>query len=139
MKIIRLWSPLRRPVEPTQGGCPAKHPADLQKSTLVRSASAGIQRRVPSFFRGTTGLFRAIAAGLSAGTALLALTGCMMATSKADVADVIVIAATATANESAPALSSANVALLQATGESSTSPPPRSSLIRPTASRPSSR
>ena len=105
----------------TPGGCPAGHPADPQKSTLVRSASAGIQRRVPSFFRGTTGLSRAIAAGLAAGTALLALTGCMMATSKADVADVIVIAATATANESAPALSSANVALLQATGESSTS------------------
>ena len=79
MKIIRLWSPLRRPVEPTQGGCPAGHPVDPQKSTLVRSASAGIQRRVPSFFRGTTGLSRAIAAGLAAGAALLALTGCMTA------------------------------------------------------------
>ncbi len=121
MRIIRFWSPLRRPVEPTQGGCPAVHRVDPQKSTLVRSASAGIQRRVPSFFRGTTGLSRAVAAGLAAGTALLVVAGCTNAVSKADVADVIVIAATATANEPAPALSSANVALLQATGESSTS------------------
>ena len=100
MKIIRVWSALRHP-----------------------------------FFRGTTGLSRAIAAGLAAGTApraagtallaagtaLLVLTGCMTTPSKADVADVIVIAATATANETAPALSSANVTLLQATGNSSTS------------------
>ncbi len=121
MKIIRLWSPLRRPVEPTQGGCPAKHLVDLQKSTLVRSASAGIQRRVLSFFRGPTGLSRAVAAGLAAGAALLVLTGCMVSTSKADVAGVIVIAATATANEPAPALSSADVTLLQTTGDSSTS------------------
>ena len=121
MKIIRLWSPLRRPVEPTQGGCPAVHPVDPQESALVRSASAGIQRRVPAFSRGTTGLSRAVAAGLVGGAALLALTGCITAPSKADVADVIIIAATATANEPAPALSLADVALLQATGESSTS------------------
>ncbi len=121
MRIIRFWSPLRRPGEPTQGGCPAVHRVDPQKSTLVRSASAGIQRRVPSFFRGTPGLSRAVAAGLAAGTALLVLAGCVNAVSKADVADVVVIAATATANEPGPALSSANVALLQATGESSTS------------------
>ena len=81
----------------------------------------GFSAESPAFFRGTTGLSRAIAAGLAAGTALLVLTGCMAAPSKADVADVIVIAATATANEPAPALSSADVALLQATGDSSTS------------------
>ena len=92
-----------------------------QKSTLVRSASAGIQRRLPSFFRGTAGLPRAITAGLAAAMALLALTGCITNPSKADVADVIVIAPTATANEPAPALSSANVALLQTTGDSGTS------------------
>ena len=88
------------------------------KFTLVRPAFAGIQRRVA---RRTIGLSRAIAAGLAAGAALLALTGCITAPSKADVAGVIVIAATATANEPAPALSLADVALLQATGESSTS------------------
>ncbi len=68
-----------------------------------------------------TGLSRAIAAVLAAGAGLLALTGCITAPSKADVADVIVIAATATANEPAPALSSADVTLLQATAGSSTS------------------
>ena len=117
MKIIRLWSPPRRPVEPASANCVAGHPVNSQESTLLRSVFAGFQRRV----RKTTGLSRAIVAGLATGTALLALTGCMAATSKADVADVIVIAATATANETAPALSSANVALLQATGDSSTS------------------
>ncbi len=121
MKIIRLWSPLGRPVEPVPNGGPAGHPADPQKSTLVRSASAGIQRRVAAFIRSTTGLSRALAAGLAAGAALLILTGCVVATSKADVAGVIVIAATATANETAPALSSADVTLLQTTGDSSTS------------------
>ena len=88
-----------------------------QESTLFRSVCAGFQRRV----RGTAGLSRAIAAALAAGTALLALTGCMTAVSKADVADVIVIAATATANEPAPALSLADVTLLQTTAASSTS------------------
>jgi outer membrane protein OmpA-like peptidoglycan-associated protein len=121
MKIIRVWSALRHPIAPTLGGCPAGRPVDSQKLTLVRSVFAGIHRRVPAFFRRTTGLSRAIAAGLAAGTALLVLTGCMTTPSKADVADVIVIAATATANETAPALSSASVALLQATGNSSTS------------------
>ena len=94
---------------------------DSQKFTLVRPAFAGIQRRVPSFFRGTSGLSHVIAAGLAAGTALPALAGCLTTPSKADVADVIVIAATATANEPAPALSSVNAALLQTTGESSIS------------------
>jgi len=117
MKIIRLWSPPRRPVEPTSANCVAGYPVNSRESTLLRSVFAGFQRRV----RKTTGLSRAVVAGLAAGTALLALTGCMAATSKADLADVIVIAATATANETAPALSSANVALLQATGDSSTS------------------
>ena len=121
MKIIRFWSALRHPVESALGGCPAGHPVDLRKLTLVRPSSAGIHRRVASVRRRTTVLSRAIAAGLAAGTALLALTGCVTTPSKADVADVIVIAPTATANESAPALSSANVALLQTTGESSTS------------------
>ena len=121
MKIIRSWSALRHPIESALGGGPAGRPADLQESTLLRSGFAGFRRRVASFFRGSTGLSRAVAAGLVAGTALLALTGCITAPSRADVADVIVIAATATANEPAPALSSANVALLQATGESSTS------------------
>jgi outer membrane protein OmpA-like peptidoglycan-associated protein len=120
MKIIRLWSALRHLFGSALGGGSAGRPADPQKFTLVRPASAGIHRRVPAFFRGTTGLARAIAAGLTVGTALLVLTGCMTAVSKADVADLIVIAATATANEPAPALSSANVALVQTTGDSST-------------------
>jgi len=45
----------------------------------------------------------------------------MNAAAKADPPGAIVIAATATANESAPALSSANVALLETAGESGTS------------------
>ncbi len=121
MKIIRLWSPPRRPVEPTSANCVAGQPLDSQESTLLRSVSAGIRGRVAAFFRGTTGLSRTIAAALAAGAALLALTGCITAPSNADVADVIVIAATATANEPAPALSLADVTLLQATAGSSTS------------------
>ena len=121
MKIIRLWSPPRRPVEPTSANCVAGQPLDSQESTLLRSVSAGIRGRVAAFFRGTTGLSRTIAAALAAGTALLVLTGCMTAVSKADVADVIVVAATATANEPAPALSLADVTLLQTTAGSSTS------------------
>ena len=117
MKIIRLWSPPRRPVEPTSANCVAGHPVNSQESTLLRSVFAGFQRRV----RKTTGLSRAIAAAPAASAALLALTGCLTAPSKADVADVIVIAATATANEPAPALSLADVALLQATAGASTS------------------
>ena len=88
-----------------------------QECTLFRSVLAGFQRRV----RGTAGPSRVIAVALAAGAALLALTGCMTAVSKADVADVIVIAATATANEPAPALSLADVTLLQTTAGSSTS------------------
>ena len=119
MKIIRLWSALRHPAELVPGSSRrAGHPLNPPKFTPVRPAFARIQRRVA---RRTIGLSRAIAAGLAAGAALLALTGCITAPSKADVADVIVIAATATANEPAPALSLADVALLQATGESSTS------------------
>ena len=120
MKIIRLWSPPRRPVEPASANYAAGHPVNSQESTLLRSVSAGIRGRVAAFFRGTTGRSRAVAAVLASGTALLVLTGCMTAVSKADVADVIVIAATATANEPAPALSLADVTLLQTTGASST-------------------
>ena len=117
MKIIRLWSPPRRPVEPASANYAAGHPVNSRESTLLRSVFAGFQRRVRSITRPS----RAGAAALAAGTALLALTGCMTAVSKADIADVIVIAATATANEQAPALSLADVALLQATAGSSTS------------------
>ena len=94
---------------------------DPQKSTLVRPVFAGIQRRVPAFFRGTTGLCRAVAAGLAAGMALLVLTGCMVATSKADVDDVIVIAATATANERPPPCPRPTSRCCKTTGDSSTS------------------
>jgi outer membrane protein OmpA-like peptidoglycan-associated protein len=60
-----------------------------------------------------------VAGALAAGLALLGLTGCMMPASNARTVDPVVIAATATANESAPALSSAGIALLEGTGESS--------------------
>ena len=138
MKIIRLWSALRRPVEPVQGGCPAGHPVDLPKSTLVRSDFAGFRGRVVAFFRRTPGLSRAVAAGLVAGTALLALTGCITAPSKADVADVIVIAATATANEPAPPCPRLTSRSCKRPA-SRARPQSRSSSIRPTASPPSSR
>jgi len=110
----------RHPVEPAQGGRPAGHPVDPRKSTLVRPSSAGIQRRVLPSFRVITGLPRVAVAGLAA-AALLGLAGCMNAAAKADPPGAIVIAATATANEPAPALSSANVALLGTAGESVTS------------------
>ncbi len=66
------------------------------------------------------GLSRVIAAGLAAGVALPGLAGCMTA-SRADAPDAIVIAATATANEPAPALSWADVTLLQTIGGSGSS------------------
>ena len=94
---------------------------DPRKFTLVRPSSAGIQRRVLPSFRITTGLPRVAVAGLAAAAALLGLAGCMNGAAKADPAGAVVIAATATANEPAPALSSANVALLERAGESSTS------------------
>jgi outer membrane protein OmpA-like peptidoglycan-associated protein len=111
----------RHPVEPAQGGRPAGHPVDPRKFTLVRSSSAGIQRRVLPTFRVPAAPPRVAVAGLAATAALLGLAGCMNGPAKADPAGAIVIAATATANEPAPALSSANVALLETAGESSTS------------------
>ena len=116
-KISQQSRDPRHPVESAQGG----RPVDPRKSTLARPSSAGIQRRVPPSFRVTTGLPRVAVAGLAAAAALLGLAGCMNAAAKADLAGAIVIAATATANEPAPALSSANVALLAAAGESVTS------------------
>ena len=134
MKIIRLWSPPRRPVEPTSANCVAGHPVNSQESTLLRPVFAGFQRRV----RKTTGLCRAVAAGLAVGMALLVLTGCMVAASKADVDDVIVIAATATANEPAPPCPRPTSRSCKRPA-SRARPPSRSSSIRPTASQPSFR
>ncbi len=111
----------RHPVEPAQGGRPAGHPGDPRKFTLVRPSSAGIQRRVLPSFRVPTAPPRVAVAGLAAAAVLLGLAGCMNGAAKADPAGAIVIAATATANEPAPALSSANVALLETAGDSSTS------------------
>ena len=117
MKIYRLWSGLHHPVAPAPGGGPAGHPADHRKSTPLRSGSAGIPRQeLPAT---TTGLSGVVAGALAAGLALLGLTGCMMPASNARTVNPVVIAATATANESAPALSSAGIALLEGTGESS--------------------
>jgi outer membrane protein OmpA-like peptidoglycan-associated protein len=82
---------------------------------LPRAATAVAATAVAA----TAGAATAVAAALAAGLALLGLTGCMMSASRADTVDAIVIAATATANEPAPALSSANVALLERMGESS--------------------
>ena len=122
----------RHLVAPAQGVRPAGHLGASREFTLVQASSAGIQRRVLPFLRATTGLPRittglprattglprAMAAGLAAAAVLLGLAGCMTAVSKADTADAIVIAATATANEPAPALSPANAGLLQTAGES---------------------
>ena len=111
----------RHPVEPAQGGRPAGHPVDPRKFTLVRPSFAGIQRRVLPSFRVSTAPPHVAVAALAAAAALLGLAGCMNGAAKAGPAGGIVIAATATANEPAPALSSANVALLEMAGESSTS------------------
>ena len=117
VKINRLGSGLRHPVAPTPDSSPAGHPADHRNFTPLRSGSAGIPRQeLPAT---TTGLSGVIAGALAAGLALLGLTGCMMPASNARTVDAIVIAATATANEPAPALSSAGLALLEGTGESS--------------------
>jgi len=116
MKINRLWPGLHL-VAPAPGGGPAGHPADHRKSTPLRSSSAGIPRQeLPA---ATTSLSRVVVGALAAGLALLGLTGCMMRAAKADTVGAIVIAATATANEPAPALSSADIALLEGMGESS--------------------
>ena len=117
-KISRRSRVPRHLIAPAQGVCPAGHPVASRESTLVQAAAAGIQRRVLPFFRITTGPSRVLAAGLAAAAVLLGLAGCMTAASKADTADAIVIAATATANEPAPALSPANAGLLQTAGES---------------------
>ena len=117
VKINRLGSGLRHPVAPAPGSSLAGHPADHRNSTPLRSGSAGIPRQeLPAT---TIGLSGVIAGALAAGLALLGLTGCMMPASNARTVDAIVIAATATANEPAPALSSAGIALLEGTGESS--------------------
>ena len=132
LKISRRSRVPRHLVAPAQGVRPAGHPGASRKFTLVQASSAGIQRRVLPLFRITTGrpasprpplttsLARVMAAGLAAAAVLLGLAGCMTAVSKADTADAIVIAATATANEPAPALSTANAGLLQTAGESRT-------------------
>jgi outer membrane protein OmpA-like peptidoglycan-associated protein len=56
---------------------------------------------------------------MAAATALFWLAGCTMGVSEAGTTDAFVIAASATANEPAPALSSAGLQLLQSAGESS--------------------
>ena len=140
-KISRRSRVPRHLVAPAQGVRPAGHPGACREFTLVQASSAGIQRRVFPLFRITmsmsmprittsmprittslaritTSLARVMAAGLAAAAVLLGLAGCMTAVSKADTADAIVIAATATANEPAPALSTANAGLLQTAGES---------------------
>jgi outer membrane protein OmpA-like peptidoglycan-associated protein len=120
MKIDRLWFAVHRPVEPVQGGCSAGYPSGHRRPTLIRRIFAEALRRASSVFRRTTSLSRAVGAA-AAGMAFLGLVGCTTAVSNDGPVDVIVIAATATANELAPALSSANVALLQTAGESSAS------------------
>jgi outer membrane protein OmpA-like peptidoglycan-associated protein len=110
MKINRLRSGLRHPVAPVPGDGPAGHPADHRESTPLRPGFAGIRCQE---------LWGVVAGALAAGLALLGLTGCMMPASKAATVDAIVIAATATANEPAPALSSAGIALLEGMGGSS--------------------
>ena len=126
-KISRRSRVPRHLVAPAQGVRPAGHPGASREFTLAQASSAGIQRRVFPLFRITTSLprlttslARVMAAGLAAAAVLLGLAGCMTAVSKADTADAIVIAATATANEPAPALSTANAGLLEAAGESRT-------------------
>ena len=120
-KISRRSRVPRHPVAPAQGVRPAGHLVASPEFTPGRASSAGIQRRVLPFLRSTTSLPRIIVAGLAAATVLLGLAGCVTAVSKAATADAIVIAATATANEPGPALSSADVALLQMAGEAGTS------------------
>ena len=117
MRIHRLWPRPCHPIGPASGGGPAGHPADHRKSTPHRPGFAGIPRQ--ELRATTTGLSRVVAGALAAGLALLGLTGCMMPASRANTVDAIVIAATATANEPAPALSTAGVALLERMGASS--------------------
>ena len=117
MRINRFGFLLHHPAEPPQGGRPAGHLADHLKRTPVRARFAGVCRRI----RQSAGTSRAFAARILACTAVLTLAGCMTTASRVDAPDAIVIAATATANEPAPALSLANVALLETTGESSAS------------------
>ncbi len=123
-KIHRPSTGRRFFTEPVQGGCSAGHQADLGNTTPGRSAPAGIQRRVsipsitsgePEVSRPRSAQLRVLVAALAASATLLALAGCMAGAS-ADTTKPIVIAATATANEPAPALSSADTALLQRAG-----------------------
>jgi outer membrane protein OmpA-like peptidoglycan-associated protein len=115
----------RHSSKPVQGGRPAGHRADPGHSTPGQPSSIGIQRRVPAStalqsLRRPSGPrpVRALVATLAAGVTALGLAGCVAGASAATTRP-IVIAATATANEPAPALSVADTTLLQKAAEGS--------------------
>jgi outer membrane protein OmpA-like peptidoglycan-associated protein len=120
MKINRLGSVSHRHLAgPGQDSTPAGSPAYSRNDTAPPPGSAGIHGRILSRppWSLHDGPGRAGALGLVAVTALSVLAGCMPA-SRASAPDAVVVAATATANEPAPVLSSADATLLRAIGES---------------------
>jgi outer membrane protein OmpA-like peptidoglycan-associated protein len=104
MNNRRHSSPQRPSLEPARGGCPSGPSAPPR---TPRPARTRAHQATP------------LVASLTAALAALTLAGCM-AGAAAETTRPIVIAATATANEPAPALSTADTALLQkAAGSSS--------------------